>query len=83
MALFFASQGIATLIAFSQPTKTRLRALTLPGAGVIVYVGLSALGTILRSAEMEGYVLLVAAALVVQGVLTLIAVFFSDSIASR
>jgi hypothetical protein len=76
MAAFFASQSIATIIAFATPLRRVLRALTLPGAAIIAYMGLHVLVLLSKGArDFEGYVLLIALALVLQAAITVISLF--------
>jgi peptidoglycan biosynthesis protein MviN/MurJ (putative lipid II flippase) len=76
MAAFFASQSIATIIAFAMPLPRALRALTAPGAMIIAYMGSHVLLLVSRgNRDFEGYVLLIALALVLQATLTVISLF--------
>jgi hypothetical protein len=73
MVFFFAAQAIATIIAFASPSPRLLRALTVPGALIIGYTGLHVFLLAFRGDHnIEGYVLLMCLALVVQATLTLI-----------
>jgi hypothetical protein len=70
MAAFFVSQSLATIIAFATPANRLFRALTLPGAAVIASMGCHVLFAATSDRTIEGYVLLIGLALVVQAALT-------------
>jgi ABC-type amino acid transport substrate-binding protein len=76
MAGFFCVQALATIIAFAAPSNRALRLLTLPGALVIAYTGAHVWLFVFRGdREIEGYVLLMALALVIQAALTIACLF--------
>ena len=76
MVFFFAAQAIATIIAFGSPSPRLLRALTVPGALIIGYTGLHVFMLVFRGDHnIEGYVLLMCLALVLQATLTLVSLF--------
>ncbi len=79
MAAFFTSQSIATVIAFATPLSRRLRSLTIPGSAVIAYMGLRVLLSTRHNRDIEGYVLIIGLALLLQALLTVAALILSET----
>lgn len=79
MGCFFAAQSIAVLIAFAKPMSTYLRALTLPGSVILAYMGVSVFIAASRATgDVEGYVLVIGLAFIVQFALVAISLLFSS-----
>ncbi len=86
MATFFATQGVATMLAFAPGTNKWLRVLVLPGACIAAYLGLSVLLAAPQNHDIEGYVLLIGLAMVIQTALVfmlLVWSIFSDGSTKR
>ncbi len=71
IAASIALQSLATLLYFRLRERSGLRNLVVLGAVAIAVLGGSALGRILQSPHFEGFVLIIAAALLLQAGLTL------------
>ena len=84
MGCFFAAQSIAVLIAFAKPMSAYLRALTLPGSVILAYMGVSVFMTASHAkGDVEGYVLVIGLAFIVQFVLVAISLLFSSQQRTR
>ncbi len=66
------AQGLATLILLVRNGRTIFRTFVTAGAIGIVLLGSSALTQILRAQHLEGFVLLISIALILQGLLTFV-----------
>jgi len=66
-----ALQGLATLLGLRFPSGFVLRLIVVLGALAIGYIGAMNVFHILRAPHFEGFVLVIGAALIVQGILTL------------
>lgn len=73
IAAGIAVQGLVTLACILLDGRSALRNLVMIGAVVIAFLGGSAILRILGAQHFEGFVLIIGAALVMQGVLTLAA----------
>jgi hypothetical protein len=84
MGCFFAAQSIATLIAFAKPMSTYLRGLTLPGSAILAYMGVSVFIAASRAkGDVEGYVLVIGLAFIVQFALVVLSLLFSSQHRTR
>ena len=75
IGLLIALQGTAAALVCksSNPPATTLRAILLVSAGGLAYVGVSALVRLVQQPHFEGFVLLIGAGIIVQAVLTTLA----------
>jgi hypothetical protein len=79
MGCFFAAQSIATLIAFAKPMSAYLRALTLPGAAILAYMGVSVFSAASHAtSDVEGYTLVIGLAFIVEFALVAVSVLASS-----
>ena len=71
IAACIALQGFATLLFIRLRGSSIFRGLLMAGAIAIIWLGYRSVGRVLHSPHFEGYVLVIGAALILQGVLTL------------
>jgi ABC-type polysaccharide/polyol phosphate export permease len=76
MAAFFVAQSLTTIMAFAATVRPALRALALPGSVVIACMGVRVVFLAGRDRDVEGYVLLIGLALILQAVLVFAAMFW-------
>ena len=81
MTLLFVVQSSLTVAGLGTRSPLWLRRVVLLGAAAIIIIGAQAFATNLFGAHFEGYVAVIALALVVQGLVTLWV--FGDSLARR
>jgi hypothetical protein len=70
-----AAVSVSTLLIFRGAPASKLRYVAVAGAALFIWWGVSAVIRILESPHFEGFVLIIGAALVVQGILVILLAF--------
>jgi hypothetical protein len=75
VAALIALQGFATLLFIRSRGRSLYRCVVMTGAAGIIWLGYSSISKMLTAPHFEGFVLIIGAALILQGALTLALLF--------